>query len=1014
MMIKSENSRGGTSPRKKGLFIVVLGPDGSGKSTLVDRASEKLRDDFSGVWRFHWRPGLLPKPRRQRPAGLTGSSTSPSPPDRYAYGYLVSLFRYVYFLLDFVIGYWFLIRPKRQRRWLIIGERWYYDVIVNPVRYGFRVPDWLLKVGAYLVKEPDLTILLVAEPSEIHARKPELATSQIAQQLQSMKELLPPRPRGVIVSTSTTLEDSLEAFINAVSDVAGNIDNIHTNSATPRQWRGFPRVGHTKIWVNAGDRVSDALKLYQPYSPAGRAVKWLGCFAPRVLLTGGSISREELQRLERFTVIIGEMLNASDATVSYSRGTPGPHRKITAQVSRNGTVIAYVKIGDNEATQRLLSNEEAALRRLKAKSLPGIVIPDVLGYERLENEHFLFLSAPCQPVRRRAKDLDEKDIGFLEKMLVMGTRDISMQECLDSLFSLGSGTATGKTGEISPDINTRLREFLLEKGSGGVRVGVSHGDFGPWNTLTLGDGELYVFDWEYAESEAPLFTDLFHRVFMPGWLVQKITPRQAVSTLKGLWSDPRCSNFFKRSGISAGEYVNYILLYFWRLLYRQIVHEGNSPDYLASCISYLLKEAGINAGRRKVLVSAYACEPDKGSEPGVGWHWVEQIARDNEVWAITRRNNRESLEKELRRHPNPYMHFVYVDLPRVLSFWKRGQRGVRTYYYLWQFAALLKARSLNRIIEFDVGHHVTFVNDWLWTFFALLPIPYVWGPIGSHPPCPSVLLPHAKARMQEWLRLSIQRTARFIDPLYWLTVARADVIIPGSTEVATRFQLRLLASERCVVESGIGIEDIPSAAIDPHRQDNVILFVGRFHYVKCPHIVIDAFSVLTRSVPDATLIMLGSGPEEKALRSKVAALGLDNRVKFPGWKDRANVLKEMGNASVFLFPSAEGAGMVVLEAMLCGLPVVCLDFGGPGDMVENGCGIRVPLGSLEEIISGLGEALITLCTNAELRADMADKARSLVRARNGWQRKREFLSTVYDRVCREHANKSAMGQQGDI
>ena len=407
----------------------------------------------------------------------------------------------------------------------------------------------------------------------------------------------------------------------------------------------------------------------------------------------------------------------------------------------------------------------------------------------------------------------------------------------------------------------------------------------------------------------------------------------------------------------------------------------------------------MNAGRRKVLVSAYACEPDQGSEPGVGWHWVEQIALDNEVWVITRKNNRESLEAELRARPNPYLHFEYVDLPRALSFWKRGQRGIRTYYYLWQFAALLKARKLHRNVGFDIGHHVTFVNDWLWSFFALMPIPYIWGPIGSHPPCPGVLLPHGKARMQEWIRLSIQRTARIIDPLYWLTVARASIVIPGSTEVATRFQLRLLASDRIVVESGIGIEDIPSLEIDPHRKNNVILYVGRFHYVKCPHLVIDAFSVLARSVPDATLIMLGSGPEEKSLREKVGMLGLQDRVEFPGWKDRTEVLRYMEDSSLFLFPSVEGAGMVVQEAMLCGLPVVCLDFGGPGDMVENGCGVRVPLGSMEEIISGLGEALITLCTNTELRAEMASNARRLVQTKHRWERKREVLATIYDRVC---------------
>ena len=405
-------------------------------------------------------------------------------------------------------------------------------------------------------------------------------------------------------------------------------------------------------------------------------------------------------------------------------------------------------------------------------------------------------------------------------------------------------------------------------------------------------------------------------------------------------------------------------------------------------------------GRRKVLVSAYACEPDQGSEPGVGWRWVEQIAKDNEVWVITRKNNRESLERELGEHPNPFLHFEYVDLPRSLSFWKRGQRGVRTYYYLWQFAALLKARKLHQRIRFDIGHHVTFVNDWLWSFFALMRIPYVWGPIGSHPRCPPALLPHTKARIIESIRLSIQRTARFVDPLYWLTVIRANVIIPGSNEVATRLQLRLLAANKCIVESGIGIEEIPPLDHDENRKNNRILYVGRFHYVKCPHLAIEAFSMLAHKDPDATLTMLGSGPEEDSLHEQIADLGLQNQVIFPGWKDRIEVLQYMKNSSIFLFPSVEGAGMVVLEAMACGLPVVCLDFGGPGDMVEDGCGVRVPLGDQKTVIQRLGEALITLSSDKQLREEMSGNAQKLMETGHSWDQKRHVLAAVYNRILK--------------
>ena len=142
------------------------------------------------------------------------------------------------------------------------------------------------------------------------------------------------------------------------------------------------------------------------------------------------------------------------------------------------------------------------------------------------------------------------------------------------------------------------------------------------------------------------------------------------------------------------------------------------------------------APRLRVLLSAYACEPGKGSEPGVGWNWVTQLARHEDVWVLTRSNNRGAIEQALRSEPMDRARFVYLDLPRWLRFWKKGSRGIRLYYYLWQFGAYLRARKLHRNIGFDVAHHVTFVKYWMPSLLSLLPIPLVWGPVGGGNQCP--------------------------------------------------------------------------------------------------------------------------------------------------------------------------------------------------------------------------------------------------------------------------------------
>ena len=79
--------------------------------------------------------------------------------------------------------------------------------------------------------------------------------------------------------------------------------------------------------------------------------------------------------------------------------------------------------------------------------------------------------------------------------------------------------------------------------------------------------------------------------------------------------------------------------------------------------------------RLKILLSAYACEPGRGSEQGVGWNWARQMAKEHEVWVVTRANNRMPIETALAWDPLPNAHFVYYDLPRWARRWKRGPFG---------------------------------------------------------------------------------------------------------------------------------------------------------------------------------------------------------------------------------------------------------------------------------------------------------------------------------------------------
>ena len=109
-----------------------------------------------------------------------------------------------------------------------------------------------------------------------------------------------------------------------------------------------------------------------------------------------------------------------------------------------------------------------------------------------------------------------------------------------------------------------------------------------------------------------------------------------------------------------------------------------------------------------MLLSAYVCEPGTGSETGAGWTWTRAAALHNDVWVLTRENNRLSIEEALYIDPHLRLHPIYLDLPPWARWWKGGGRGARTYYVLWQVLAGKVARELHREHCFDVAHHLTF------------------------------------------------------------------------------------------------------------------------------------------------------------------------------------------------------------------------------------------------------------------------------------------------------------------
>ena len=222
----------------------------------------------------------------------------------------------------------------------------------------------------------------------------------------------------------------------------------------------------------------------------------------------------------------------------------------------------------------------------------------------------------------------------------------------------------------------------------------------------------------------------------------------------------------------------------------------------------------------RILAFAYACVPGRGSEPGAGWAWARMLAQLGETWVITRNDYRESIERELRSMPErDRLTFIYVDLPDKVRSWQRGDRGLRSYYLLWQIASLREARRLRRSLRFDVVWHLTWANAWYGSVAALAGRPFVYGPVGGCVNPAWRLLPQLGwgGAAYEVGRVIGRSTARYLNPLARVSWNRADLILAQNAETRDWLPRRHRGKTRLFPNAVINEEMTPR----PRRPDPV-------------------------------------------------------------------------------------------------------------------------------------------------------------------------------------------------
>lgn len=406
---------------------------------------------------------------------------------------------------------------------------------------------------------------------------------------------------------------------------------------------------------------------------------------------------------------------------------------------------------------------------------------------------------------------------------------------------------------------------------------------------------------------------------------------------------------------------------------------------------------------KKILVTAYAVNPYKGSEDGTGWNIISQIAKHNKVVAITRKNNRAAIEKYYKEHPFDHQEnltFEYFDLPYWMRFWKRKSRGAMLYFYLWQFFIPLFIKRKG--FEFDLAHGLNFHTDSIPCFLWMLGKPFIWGPVGHHPEIPKNYLNEnggAKEKINDQIKWVIKSSLKRFDPFLRITAAKADYILTINSAVSKALKLK---SDNTKVLPAVGAH-LPNTAPIKKRDGFRLMSAGRFVPLKGFDLTVLAFAKFYQQLPtsqkeNTTLTLLGKGPMKEKLCRLITEHNLENVVKIVDWLPQKEVFEAYRKADVFLFPSHEGAGMVIPEAMSYAVPVICLDNIGPGELIGDQGGIKIPYTNYQQTINELANAIKWVFESPELQEQLSQGAKHRFESYLDWKEKGKQINALYDKV----------------
>ena len=399
-----------------------------------------------------------------------------------------------------------------------------------------------------------------------------------------------------------------------------------------------------------------------------------------------------------------------------------------------------------------------------------------------------------------------------------------------------------------------------------------------------------------------------------------------------------------------------------------------------------------------VLMIAYACNPEGTGEHWLGWGWAELAAQKYSVHLLTTTKAREAIARHAPTH-GIQAHFLPLsDRLRALTI-PFGSLGAWVRKLVWAARAAELAEQLHAQEKFVLVHQTTFHTFRIPFLATRLGIPSVWGPLAGGEHIPSGFSKFiGPAMLSETIRRGFNRLWLGL-PVIQRTLARTSVIFASNR--TTKDFLGEKFAGKCVVvpPNAMRPEDEQKPATVRAGGDLIfrLIYVGNVVGTRALPL---AFAALARTkMTDWELVIIGNGSGRKFWQRAARRYRVTDKVKFLGQIPHSELAQHYAAADLLVFPALrDSGGSALLEAMSKGLPVLCLDWGGPGEMVDAASGVKIPITTPAQTLQAFADALVQLRHDPELRRRLGAAAARRARAHFTWAAKRRMLEETYHRL----------------